>query len=97
MNIRFTPEAEFDLIEVENHYLSIAPHLADQFLKELLSCLGLVSENPNAGIPLRKSFRYFHLTRFPYLVIYELSAPDLVVVHVLHNKRHPKIRKKRTK
>lgn len=97
MRIRFTPEAELDLIEIENHYVSIAPPLAERFLEEFLSHLHLVSDNPNAGIALRKGFRYFHLTRFPYLVIYELSLPDLVVVHILHNKRHPKIRKKRTK
>ncbi len=97
MSIRFTPEAELDLIEIEEHYLKIASHLPEQFVEELIDHLDFLLNNPNAGIKIRKGYRCTHLSRFPYFVIYEIETVEFVVVQIVHDKRHPKMKFKRIK
>ena len=97
MNIRLTPEAELDVIEIEAYYLKLSPYLAQHFFEELMDHLDLISGSPNAGIKIRKGFRRFQMSKFPYSIIYEFDQDGVIVVHIVHDKRHPKTKLKRIK
>lgn len=97
MTIRLTREAELDLIEIEVYYLREGPQLADDFTKDLFKYLDLICKQPDSGSRLTDRYRKFLMKRFPCYIVYEWTPGMLVVIQLVHDKRHPRVQYKRIK
>ena len=65
------PGAEIDLIDASDFYRKQAGEVvAKRFLAEFERVAQLVARKPDAGAEIRENRRRFHLSVFPYTVVY---------------------------
>ena len=84
------PSAERDIAEASDFYEERAGiAVARRFLAEIDRVAKLVNRNPDAGVPLTKTRRMFHLSVFPYTVVYRMLAGDVQMLVVRHRHRKP--------
>jgi len=74
--------------EAFSYYRRISERLSDEFRDELRTTITRIAENPEASHESH-GFRRANLKRFPYHVLYEISAARVRVMLVRHNKRNP--------
>lgn len=89
--LRVLPEAEAELAAAAEWYEERRPGLGAELIASIDSALEQIREAPHsypvwhAGYPYRKLV----VRRFPYVVFFDLSDADLVVVALAHAKRKP--------
>ena len=66
-----------------------SPDVATEFLGRIEAALLLVQEFPAAGTPGRSGTRRILLRPFPYVLVYRVDGPSVVVVAVAHTSRGP--------
>lgn len=86
----FRREARADALEAYRWYEKQEPGLGADFREELRATVQRVRENPRAYRVLLRDTRRARLKRFPYCVFYRDYAEAIVVVAVMHTRRHPK-------
>ena len=59
-------------------------------LNEIESCCQKLSENPQHYTLINERFRRIRISRFPYLLIYEISDSHVIINSIFHVKREPK-------
>ena len=59
------------------------------FVAEFERTATLVFEHPMLGAIFRGTRRRFHLRRFPYSIIYQVTTEELRVIAVAHHRRLP--------
>jgi len=85
----FHPDVASEVKASYQWYQTQAEGLGDDFLHELeLACQTIV-EFPATWPRLRKSYRRFLLSRFPFSVVYRVENSTIFVVAVMHNSRRP--------
>lgn len=90
MRLRFLPEAESDLEQAAEYYLSEADaRIAAEFCQEVRRVAHLVLDRPGIGHRVGRDARAFTLTRFPCDLIYRITREDVVVVAIAHHRRRP--------
>lgn len=89
------PLAELDLDLAVQWYALENDKLGYQFLHEFRAALLSVSKTPLGFRKRLKSVRAFALKRFPYNIYYLFEQDTLIVIAILHQKRNPKLWKKR--
>ena len=97
MNIEFLEIAEKELDEAKEYYDTQHSGLGDQFIIEIISVLERIKQHPNAWHPLGKRTRRCQVKRFPYAVIYQTRAQDILVVAIMNLHREPNYWKQRVK
>jgi toxin ParE1/3/4 len=95
LRIIVRPLAELDLDLAVQWYVLENEKLGEQFLDEFRVAVLAVSKTPLGFQKRLKSVRAFALKRFPYNVYYLLEKDTLIVIAILHQKRNPKLWKKR--
>jgi plasmid stabilization system protein ParE len=91
---------ELAVAEIEEaceYYNQKAPNLGFEFEEEVFSLLSLIKDNPFL-FPVK--FAHIHeavLSRFPFVVNYEIIDKQILISAVFHQKRNPakKIKRKR--
>lgn len=97
MKLLLHPAALAELQDATTFYLAHAgAPLARAFIDEFDRVTCLLLANPGLGAGLRGDLRQYPLRRFPYLVIYQVSAEQLWVIAVAHQRRAPGYWKRRT-
>jgi toxin ParE1/3/4 len=91
------PEAEQDIAETFEWYEQQRKGLGDDFLLRVESAFDFLMQDPFSFAPIYKDIRRTLLRRFPYGVFYFVSDTHIVVLAVMHAKRHPKKWKSRYK
>ena len=89
MNIRLLDIACIELEDAIGYYNDECPGLGYEFADEVLRTIRRVCENPTAWKSLSARTRRSLLHRFPYGVIYQIRADELLVVSIMHLHRHP--------
>ena len=89
MRYEFHPEAEHELYEAALHYESEVPGLGHRFADEIDRALQLLLDNPELGARLDGELRHFVLRRFPFSVVYAVTADLMYIVAVAHGYREP--------
>ena len=84
MIVLFRSVAEAELAEAWDHYESIDPKLADDFLARVDSALERVVANPEAYEVVHRDLRRVRLRRFPHLLVYRVVGDVVVVVACTH-------------
>jgi plasmid stabilization system protein ParE len=90
VRLAIVPAALLELQDASDFYMSHANlELAEAFIDEFDRVTRLLMANPNLGIVWRNGRRRYCLRRFPYCVIYQVTATDLRVIAVAHQRRRP--------
>lgn len=78
--------------EVKSSYLwyeKQANGLGEDYLAELEISYQAIVELPNTWPKLKKGFRRFLLSKFPFSIIYHFNKNTVFVVAIMHNSRKP--------
>lgn len=89
MKLEFHPEAEQEFLEAAAHYETEIPGLGERFHAEVNRATDLLLQYPEIGPIVDAPLRKLVLDRFPYFLIYRISAETVRVLAVAHEKRRP--------
>ena len=95
LKIIIRPLAEEDLDDAICWYNKKKEILGEEFLLEFVETLKIVSLHPLVFRKRYKQARAFGLKRFPYKIYYLVDDYALHVLAVIHQKRNPKVWKRR--
>jgi hypothetical protein len=101
VKLRVIAEAQLEFLDASQWYEEMRQGLGTEFLSVLGHAFGLIERFPRIAtrISSKKSpveRRRFVLEGFPYAVIYEVRAEEVVVLAVAHTRRRPGYWKRRT-
>jgi plasmid stabilization system protein ParE len=94
---RFHPEAEAELAAEARYYDQQLPGLGEAFIAEVEAAVGLASEFPLIGAPHRYGTRRVFARRFPFSVVYQVFASEIVILAVAPFPRKPAYWRRRTR
>jgi plasmid stabilization system protein ParE len=89
MNYRFLDQARRELIEAGTYYASRNRKLVGRLELEVDRALNHICTFPYAAQSIDTRHRSYKLHRFPYLLVYRVTAAELIVVAVAHAARKP--------
>jgi len=96
LDLLFHPDVAGEIKASYRWYQNQAEGLGDDFLHELeLACQAII-EFPATWPRLKKDYRRFLLSKFPFSVVYRVQNTNIFVVAVMHNSRKPDYWKTRT-
>ena len=100
MNARFLAEVEAEIRDAAQYYEDNRPGVADRFLDAILVAQRDIEDNPTrfpllAGIRAPREIRRRLIEGFPYAMIYEVRATELLILAVAHGRRRPGYWKRR--
>lgn len=87
--VRYTPEAEFDISDAYSWYERRSPGLGEEFLRVVDACLSAISSSPGIGRIVHKTYRRAVVRRFPYVIFYEHDQGVVTVYSVFHSSQDP--------
>src|SRR5688572_991871 len=91
----FRPEAEVEMEEAFTWYQSKRDGLGREFAECIQKVLDRIAANPEVHPKVYHEIREAIVRRFPYVIYYQVSGDEVVIVSVFHSKRNPDIWKKR--
>ncbi len=90
MKLVIVPLALAELHDAAAFYAAKANNeLGLAFVAEFERTANLILENPTLGAVFRGTLHRYFLRRFPYSVIYHVTAEELRVIAVTHHRRRP--------
>ncbi|MFO7567755.1 MAG: type II toxin-antitoxin system RelE/ParE family toxin [Enhygromyxa sp.] len=91
MRVRYSLAAEAELADAIDWYASRedGERLVDRFLSEVVRVESLAKERPRAWPEVEPGVRRVVLDRFPFSLIYRITADELQVLAVAHHRRRP--------
>lgn len=100
MNYRFLPLARWDLFDAADWYDGQLAGLGQEFSDEVRARVLALAGQPRlfgrVQPPVRgREVREAPVHRFPYLVIYEVTAIEVVIVAVVHARRSQRVWRRR--
>lgn len=93
--LQLRKEAEEDIRSTYEWYENQRNNLGRIFLVEVDQMFAAVEEQPDAYPVCFKDVRRALCKRFPYAIYYLHKSSDIVVLAVLHQRRHPGLSRKR--
>ncbi len=88
--LTFRPEARTELLEIRRWYDRQRAGLGAEFRKEAERALGSLVQNADAFQGVHGEVRRVRLHRFPYAVFFRILGDEVVVLAVMHGRRHPR-------
>lgn len=95
--LTFRREAVKDANDAFKWYEEQRVGLGWEYNAELKAALERIEKNPQLPRVFYRKARKIKLRRFPYLVVYLLTAEEIMVVAVIHGSRNPGILRRRIK
>ena len=89
MKLSYRPAAKVDIQEAREWYRRQSLALEERFAGAVADTIQSILEHPRAYQLVEPDVRRAGLNVFPYLVYYAVENDALVVLAVLHGKRHP--------
>jgi len=90
MRVKFHPDARVDLREGKAFYRHRSPLAAVAFAQEIDIAISRITESPWRYPAGEHGAREFILPwRFPYTVVYRVSAIQIVIVAIAHQSKDP--------
>ena len=91
MNYRALPEAREDILRISNLYDRRSVALGNKFLAEYDALIQRILAQPRlcsrvSRQPRGREIRQGSLKRFPFVLIYEVTPSEIVVLAVTHNR-----------
>lgn len=89
MQIEILEAAQAELDQAIEYYARERAGLGDEFLTEVLGALERIAEHPHAWHAYSKRTHRCQTRRFPYGIVYLISAERILVVAIAHLHRKP--------
>ena len=94
MRLRIHPDAEEEAIAAAHWYEDRREGLGIEFLAAVDATVRRTQHRPDSGshletLPDELGVLRLQLKRFPYIVVYESFADEIVILAVAHTKRRP--------
>jgi plasmid stabilization system protein ParE len=94
MRPRLLRDAEQELRKAIRHYQRSRPGLGAEFYRCVADTMTAVGDHPQRfpayeGGGARRVFRRARVKRFPYVVVFEIRADEVLVVAIAHASRKP--------
>ncbi|VAW97379.1 hypothetical protein MNBD_GAMMA21-2963 [hydrothermal vent metagenome] len=89
MKIRYSPQAEKELLDIVKCYNENKPGLGAEFLSELDKQIILCSNAPEIGMQVDHIYRRLVMNRFPFNIIYRILRYEIRVIAVAHQNKKP--------
>ena len=77
------------MLEATAYYERERSGLGALFLDSVEACVEGVMDFPQSGRPLDGEIRQRHVKRFPYALVYRISADEIRILAVMHLRRRP--------
>ena len=97
MTFEFHPEARIEFLESIAYYETCREGLGLRLSREVHATINRVTLGPAAWPKISENTRRCLTRRFPYAVIYEIRADDILIIAVGHLSREPFYWKDRTR
>lgn len=97
MKLILSPFAELDFYAIKEWYTLQSEPALKVFEHELEKTFGLIATNPYQFPVIKKNYRKTILKRFPYSIYFAIYNEQVIVLAIVHQKRHPRVWKKRIK
>ncbi len=94
-NVVFRPQAEEEARAARRWYEEQKPGLGARFADAIEETLRRIASNPPAFPLVHGEIRRAVVRQFPYGIYFRMHAQDLVVIAVMHGRRHPRRRQSR--
>ncbi|MHB8283145.1 MAG: type II toxin-antitoxin system RelE/ParE family toxin, partial [Caulobacteraceae bacterium] len=88
LRVIWSPRAIRDLTGIRVYIGQFAPLAAQRFTARLVSSVENLAEQPNRGRPVGEGVREL-VTVKPYLVLYEVTAGSVQILHIRHGAQRP--------
>lgn len=72
----------------EERQVDLGKSLVEEWEKAVIS----IQKNPELYAKKYKNFRQSVISRFPYIIVFELEETEIIIYHLIHAQRHPKKR-----
>lgn len=96
MNLSIAPAALAELQDAADFYNAHGgASLAQAFIAEFERVATLVQSNPQLGARFQNKWQRYFLSKFPFSVVYQITAGELRILAVAHNRRRPGYWKRR--
>lgn len=95
MTSRFVSAAEEEFAAAAEFYEKERIGLGEDFIAKVFYTLTRIERFPMLGSPVTAVIRSYHVTRFPYKIVYRIDS-EIVVVAVAHHSRKPDYWKERS-
>jgi plasmid stabilization system protein ParE len=90
-NLSYGDDFADDLRSAFEYYAELQQDLADDFLKEAKIAINSILTGPLHFQKVFLELRKVNLHRFPYAVFYIVTDDVIVVVAIMHLRRHPNV------
>ena len=87
--VRFLLPAEHEIADAAHYYEEQAQGLGVDFLDKIDSAIQDLSKHPERWPVLCHDIRRRLIHRFPYGILYRNNSDEIVVLAVMHMRRHP--------
>jgi plasmid stabilization system protein ParE len=88
-SVRFLLPAELEMVDGAEYYESQAAKLGANFLAAVELAITDIAAHPDRWPVVRGAIRRRLVRRFPYGVLYRDDPDEIVVLAVMHLRRHP--------
>jgi plasmid stabilization system protein ParE len=89
MNVEFLAVAEAELAEAVSYYNEQSEGLGYDFAGEVRQTIARIVRFPEAWTKLSERTRRCRAKRFPYGLVYQIRSNAILIVAVMHLRRHP--------
>ncbi|MBS0545578.1 MAG: type II toxin-antitoxin system RelE/ParE family toxin [Proteobacteria bacterium] len=90
MRVVVVAEAQAEFDEAVDYYRTHASaSIAEGFVDDFERALRLLIENPEIGSHVSKRSRGLVFRRFPYKLVYQITADAVVIKAIAHQRRRP--------
>lgn len=90
LRVVFRPEAEAELLEARRWYDEQHVGLGEAFASAVDAAVTSAVRNPLAYPRVHGETRRVLVRRFPYAVYYHVMSEELIVLAIMHGRRHPR-------
>ena len=89
-NLVFLERFEKELFEAIDWYANTSIRNSEKLVEDVNLTLDALSKNPFVYQKLNKKRRKLNLKIYPYKIVYELGDDAIIIVALVHHKRHPR-------
>jgi toxin ParE1/3/4 len=93
--VRFHPDADAEMVEAALFYEAQQQDLGKRFLSVVQDSLTHIQINPTLYPVIHLDVRRCITRTFPFNVLFRITSQQIVIVAVMHQRKHPDYWKKR--
>ena len=88
-SVRYHPSFDFDVVAAARWYDERQADLGSDFVIRVRNATSQLIGDPGRRTTVDYGLRYWPVERFPYVVFYDLTDTEIIVLGVMHTSQHP--------